>query len=76
MTNHTAVSIITASPRFVELATEDALKVIAKTNGQTFAMAKKAFALEVESVVIEVAKLVMLGAQKFADNLNAEAKAK
>jgi len=76
MSNHTAASIIMASPRFVELSTEEALKVIAKTNGQTLELAKKAFALRVENVVNEVAKLVILGAEEFAKKLNAEAAAK
>ena len=75
MTNHTAQSVIMASPRFVELSTEEALKVIAKTNGQTLELTKKAFALRVENVVNEVAKLVILGAEEFAKKLNAEATA-
>ena len=75
MTKHTAVSIIKASPRFVELSTVEALKAIAKNNSQTFELAQKAFDLGVENVVSEVAKLVILGAEEFAKKLNAEATA-
>lgn len=72
---HTAESIIAASPKFVEIATNGALELVAKTNGQTVGMAKKAFAIGADNVTKEVYKLVYAAAEEFANQLNNEAAA-
>jgi len=58
------------SPAFVQIALEDALKLVAKTNGQTYELACEAFKLEVPNVVNQVAKLVAKAAQHCADEAN------
>ena len=70
MTTYTAMSFMN-SPAFVQIALEDALKLVAKTNGQTYELACEAFQLEVPNVVNEVAKLVAKAAQVCADEANA-----
>ena len=50
MTTYTAMSFMN-SPAFVQIALEDALKLIAKTNGQTYELACEAFKLEVHNVI-------------------------
>lgn len=54
----------------MEIAVEDALKVVAKTNGQSLELAKKAFVMQVPNVVNEVAELVILAAEHCADEAN------
>ena len=58
------------SPAFVQIALEDALKLVAKTNGQTYELACEAFQMEVPNVVNQVAKLVAKAAQVCADEAN------
>ena len=69
MTTYTAMSFMN-SPAFVQIALEDALKLVAKTNGQTVELTAKAFEMEVPNVVNQVAKLVAKAAQVCADEAN------
>lgn len=69
-TQYTAMSFMN-SPAFVQIALEDALKLIAKTNGQTYELACEAFGLEVPNVVNQVAKLVAMAAEECAKQANA-----
>lgn len=69
-TAYTAASFLNSS-RFVELATEDALKVVAKTNGQPYALALDALTQQVPNVVSQVAKLVSAAAEHCANEANA-----
>lgn len=59
------------SPAFMAIAVEDALKLVAKTNGQTFELACEAFEMEVPSVMSEVSKLVAAACQHCAAEANA-----
>lgn len=70
MTKYTAMSFM-SSPAFVQIALEDALKLVAKTNGESYALACEAFQLEVPNVVNQVAKLVAKAAQHCAEEANA-----
>lgn len=70
MTTYTAMSFMN-STAFVQIALEDALKLVAKTNGQTVELTCEAFKLEVPNVVNQVAKLVAKAAQVCADSANA-----
>lgn len=70
MTTYTAMSFMN-SPAFVQIALENALKLVAKTNNQTVELAAEAFQLEVPNVVNQVAKLVAKAAQHCADEANA-----
>ena len=69
MTTYTAMSFMN-SPAFVQIALEDALKLVAKVNGQTVELTTEAFGLEVSNVVNQVAKLVAKAAQHCADEAN------
>lgn len=69
MTTYTAMSFMN-SPAFVQIALEDAFKLVAKTNGQTYELTCEAFGLEVPNVVNQVAKLVAKAAQHCADEAN------
>lgn len=69
-TQYTAMSFMN-SPAFVQIALEDALKLVAKVNGQTLELATEAFQLEVPNVVNQVAKLVAKAAQVCSDQANA-----
>lgn len=68
-TKYTAMSFM-SSPAFVQIALEDALKLVAKTNNQTLELTTEAFGLEVPNVVNQVAKLVAKAAQHCADQAN------
>lgn len=70
MTTYTAAQFA-QSPAFMAIALEDALKLVAKTNGQTFELACEAFSLHVPNVVNQVASLVAAAAQHCADEANA-----
>ena len=70
MTNYTAQAFM-SSPAFVKIALEDALELIAKANGQTVELARKALEMEVPNVVEQVAKLIVKAAQHCADEANA-----
>lgn len=69
MTTYTAMSFMN-SPAFVEIALEDALKLIAKTNGQTYKLVCEAFKLEVPNVINQAAKLVAKAAEHCANEAN------
>ena len=69
MTTYTAMSFMN-SPAFVQIALEDALKLVAKVNNQTVELTNEAFGLEVPNVVNQVAKLVAKAAQVCADEAN------
>lgn len=69
-TQYTAMSFMN-SPAFVQIALEDALKLVAKVNNQTVELTTEAFQLEVPNVVNQVAKLVAKAAQHCADEANA-----
>lgn len=69
MTTYTAMSFMN-SPAFVQIALEDALKLVAKTNGESYALACEAFKLEVPNVVNQVAKLVAKAAEECARQAN------
>ena len=69
MISYTAMSFMN-SPAFVQIALEDALKLVAKTNGQSVELTTEAFGLEVPNVVNQVAKLVAKAAQVCADEVN------
>lgn len=66
---YTAMSFM-KSPAFVQIALEDALKLVAKTNGQTYELACESFKLEVPNVINQVAELVAKAAQHCADEAN------
>ena len=67
---YTAMSFMN-STAFVQIALEDALKLVAKVNGQTLELTTEAFQLEVPNVVNQVAKLVAKAAQVCSDQANA-----
>lgn len=69
-TQYTAMSFMN-SPAFVQIALEDALKLVAKVNGQSVELTKKAFELETPNVMNSVAKLMVAAAQHSADEMNA-----
>lgn len=68
-TQYTAMSFMN-SPAFVQIALEDALKLVAKVNNQSVELTTEAFGLEVPNVVNQVAKLVAKAAQVCADSAN------
>ena len=70
MTTYTAAQFA-QSPAFMAIAVEDALKLVAKTNGKTFELACEAFEMEVPSVMSEVSKLVAAACQHCAAEANA-----
>lgn len=70
MTTYTAAQFA-QSPAFMAIAVEDAIKLVAKTNGQTFELACEAFEMEVPSVMSEVSKLVAAACQHCAAEANA-----
>lgn len=62
MTTYTAENFLSSS-RFLEVATEDAVRLVAKTNGQTYALTLRALAQQVPNVVREVTKLISAAAE-------------
>lgn len=70
MTTYTAAQFA-QSPAFMAIALEDALKLIAKTNGQSFELASQAFALGVPNVVVQAAELIAAACQHCANEANA-----
>lgn len=69
MTTYTAAHFIN-SPAFMAIALEDAVKLVAETNGQTVELTQKAFEMEVSNVLHSVGKLVVAAAVKCADDAN------
>lgn len=70
MITYTAESFL-ASSRFLEIATEDAVKLVAKTNGQPYVLTLQALAQQVPNVVRQVAKLITAAAERCAQDANA-----
>lgn len=60
-----------ASPAFLKVAIEDAVKVVAKTNGQTEPLTMEALSMGVPNVVEAVCKLVNAAAEHCAKEANA-----
>ena len=60
-----------ASPAFLKIAIEDAVKVVAKTNGQTESLTMEALSMGVPNVVEAVCKLVNAAAEHCAKEANA-----
>jgi ATP/maltotriose-dependent transcriptional regulator MalT len=59
------------SPAFLEIATQDAVTLVAKTNGQAYALTLQALAQQVPNVVRQVAKLITGAAEYCAQEANA-----
>lgn len=59
------------SEAFMRTAVEDAVKVVAKTNGQTFELTVQALVLQTPNVVRDVFKLVQSSAEHCAAEANA-----
>ncbi|WP_277594445.1 hypothetical protein [Pseudomonas chlororaphis] len=70
MTTYSADSFLN-SPAFLEIAIEDAVKLVAKTNGQSYTLTLQALAKQVPNVVREVTKLITFAAEHCADEANA-----
>lgn len=58
------------SPAFVKIAAEDALKLIAKTNKQSYELTLEALGMGVESVVNKLQELILLAAEHCAKDAN------
>lgn len=59
------------SEAFMRVTVEDAIKTVAKTNGQTFELTAQALALQTPNVVRDVFKLVQVAAEHCASEANA-----
>lgn len=59
------------SPAFLEIATQDAVKLVAKTNAQPYVLTLQALAQQVPNVVRQVAKLITAAAEHCARDANA-----
>ena len=70
MTTYTAAHFLN-SEAFMAIAVGDAVKLVAKVNGQSHALTLKALALNVPNVVNEVTKLVNKSAEHCAQEANA-----
>ncbi|MQU22172.1 hypothetical protein GHO35_13585 [Pseudomonas helleri] len=70
MTTYTADNFL-ASPRFLEIATEDAVRLVAQTSGQSYALTLQALAQQVPNVVRQVAKLIAAAAEHCAQEASA-----
>ncbi|MNJ49990.1 hypothetical protein D3C77_452490 [compost metagenome] len=70
MTTYTAENFL-SSPRFLEVASEDAVRVVAKATGQTYALTLRALAQQVPNVVREVTKLISVAAAHCAKEASA-----
>jgi hypothetical protein len=70
MTTYTAAAFL-SSPAFLAVAAEDALQLIAKTNGQTYALTLEALGQCVPNVVRELERLLGVAAEHCAAEANA-----
>ncbi|MDU8351134.1 hypothetical protein RYA05_04390 [Pseudomonas syringae pv. actinidiae] len=70
MTAYTAASFLN-SPAFMLIAVEDAVKVVAKANGQSYTLTIQALAMDVPNVVRDVDKLVNAAAEHCAQEATA-----
>lgn len=59
------------STAFLEIATQDAVTLVAKTSGQAYALTLQALAQQVPNVVRQVAKLITAAAEHCAQEANA-----
>lgn len=59
------------SPAFLKIAADDAVKLVAKTNNQTYATTLEALGLQVPNVVTEITKLIAAAAEHCATEANA-----
>lgn len=59
------------SPRFIEVATEQAIRTVASANGQTVKLTAQALLMGAPNVVKAVAMLIAAGAQHCAVEANA-----
>jgi hypothetical protein len=59
------------SPAFLEIATQDAVTLVAKTNGQAYVLTLQALAQQVPNVVRQVARLITAAAEHCAQEANA-----
>lgn len=71
MTKTYTAEAFKASPAFLKVAIEDAVKVVAKTNGQTESLTMEALSMGVSNVVEAVCKLVNAAAEHCAKEANA-----
>lgn len=60
-----------SSPAFLEIATQDAVSVVAKANGQTYSLTLQALVQQVPNVVHQVAVLISRAAEHCAREANA-----
>ena len=58
------------SPSFVKIAAEDALKLIAKTNKQSYELTLEALGMGVENVVNKLQELILLAAEQCSKDAN------
>ena len=70
MPAYTAAAFL-SSPAFLKVAAEDALKLIAEKNGQSYALALEALSLEVPNVVRQLEQLLSVAAEHCAAEANA-----
>lgn len=70
MTTYTAENFL-SSPRFLEIATQDAVTLVAKNNGQSYVLTLQALAQQVPNVVCQVAKLITAAAEHCAQEASA-----
>lgn len=59
------------SPAFLEIATQDAVTLVAKTNGQSYGLTLQALAQQVPNVVRQVARLITAAAEHCAKEASA-----
>ena len=59
------------SPAFLEIATQDTITLVAKTNGQAYVLTLQALAQQVPNVVRQVARLITAAAEHCAQEANA-----
>jgi hypothetical protein len=59
------------SPAFLEIATQDAVALVAQANGQAYSLTLQALVQQVPNVVRQVARLISRAAEHCADEANA-----
>lgn len=64
------ITDVLSSEKFVRIAAEDAIKEIAKVNGQSIETTNAAYMAGVAKVQDTVAEMIFLAAEKFAEELN------
>lgn len=71
---YTAAGIIEASPKFRQIATDEAISKVAEVNGTSVDLTVIAYNRGVNNVVDQVNQLVMAAATEFANDLTAAAR--